>query len=50
MYNISIPDGLVNGQMGTVIGFNFFDTSPDNVEAVIVTLDDPNAGLNQMNT
>ena len=50
IYNVNIPDGFVNGQMGTVIGFEFFDTSPDKIEAVIVTLDDPNAGLNQINT
>ena len=24
IYNVNIPDGLVNGQMGTVIGFEFY--------------------------
>ena len=49
IYNVNIPDGLVNGQMGTVIGFQYFQNSPDNVEAVIVTLDDTNAGTDQIN-
>ena len=49
IYNISIPDSLVNGQMGTVIGFEFFKSSPEKVEAVIVNLDDSNAGLDQIN-
>ena len=49
IYNVNIPDGLVNGQMGTVIGFEFYKTAPEKVEAVIVTLDDPNAGSEQIN-
>ena len=50
IYNVNIPDGLVNGQMGTVIGFEFYKNSPENVEAVIVSLDDVNAGINQIET
>ena len=49
IYNVKIPDGLVSGQMGTVIGFEFHDDSQENVEAVIVSLDDQNAGLEQIN-
>ena len=49
IYKVNIPDGLVNGQMGSVLGFEFFNNTPENVEAVIVRLDDPNAGIDQMN-
>ena len=50
IYNVNIPDGLVNGQMGTVVGFQFYKNAPEKVEAVIVTLDDHNAGSEQINT
>ena len=36
--------------MGTVIGFKFYKNSPENVEAVIVSLDDVNASTNQIET
>ena len=35
--------------MGSVLGFEFFNNAPGNVEAVIVRLDDPNAGIDQVN-
>ena len=49
IYNVNIPDGLVNEQMGSVLRFMFFNNAPGNVEAVIVRLDDPNAGIDQVN-
>ena len=49
IYNVNIPDGLVNGQRESVLGFEFFNNAPGNVEAVIVRLDDPNAGIDQVN-
>ena len=45
VFNISINDLLVNGALGTVVGFEF--SSSSSVEAIIVTFDNPEAGRQQ---
>ena len=46
VYNVSIPDKLVNGSLGTVIGLEY--TRPGHIEAIIVEFDHSVAGLDQM--
>ena len=46
IFNICIPDLLVNGSLGTVVGIEF--TKNGEVEAIIVAFDDPNVGLGKM--
>ena len=46
VYNVSIPDLLVNGSLGTVIGLEC--TRPGHIEAIIVEFDHSDAGLDQM--
>ena len=47
-WNVSTVDDLVNGSSGTIVGIEFKKLSKDkNVEAIIVSLDDKNAGQNQ---
>ena len=45
VFNISINDLLVNGALGTVVGFEL--SSSGSVEAVIVAFDNPEAGRQQ---
>ena len=46
IFNVNIPDSLVNGALGTIIDIIF--DSVGRIEAVIVKLDNPKAGLDQM--
>ena len=46
VYNVNIPDLLVNGSLGTVIGFEF--TKAGNIEAIVVEFDNSGTGLDQM--
>ena len=44
-FNVSITDGLINGAVGTIIGFVFGTNS--SIKAIIVKFDDPNVGEGQ---
>ena len=46
VYNVNIPDLLVNGSLGTVIGLEF--TKSGNIEAIVVEFDNSNTGLDQI--
>ena len=46
IYNVNIPDLLVNGSLGTVLGFEF--NRAGNIEAIVVEFDHSDAGLDQM--
>ena len=46
VYNIDIPDLLVNGALGTLVGLEF--DKKGNVECIIVSFDKPETGVNQM--
>ena len=48
VYNIDIPDLLVNGALGTVVGFEF--DKRGEVECIIVSFDRPETGIGQMNS
>jgi hypothetical protein len=48
VYNINIPDLLVNGALGTVVGFEF--DKKDEVECIIVSFDNPETGIDQRNS
>ena len=47
IYNVNIPDFLVNGALGTVIGIELDKNG--NVECIVVRFDDPKIGMEQMN-
>ena len=48
VYNIDIPDLLVNGALGTVVGLEF--DKKGEVECIIVSFDRPETGTGQMNS
>jgi hypothetical protein len=48
VYNINIPDLLVNGALGTVVGFEF--DKRGEVECIIVSFDNPETGIDQRNS
>ena len=48
VYNIDIPDLLVNGALGTVVGHEF--DNKGEVECIIVSFDRPETGVGQMNS
>ena len=41
-FNVSITDSLINGAVGTIIGFLYGTNS--SIKAIIVKFDDPNVG------
>ena len=47
IYNVNIPDLLVNGSLGTVVGIEL--SRNGNVECIVVAFDHPKAGLEQIN-
>ena len=46
IYNVNIPDLLVNGSLGTVIGLEH--AKGGNIEAIVVDFDHSDAGSDQM--
>jgi hypothetical protein len=48
VYNINIPDLLVNGALGTVVGFEF--DKRGEVECIIVSFDNLETGIDQRNS
>ena len=48
VYNIDIPDLLVNGALGTVVGIEF--DKKGEVECIVVSFDRPETGTGQMNS